>query len=243
VAGLWSATEVCVDPRAVIAGLPGFLAERYGVTFHFGTAVSGYDAPTVTAGGRSFTAERLWVCSGADLETLYPEALGAAGLVPCKLQMMRTPPVGWRLGPMLAAGLTLKHYAAFAGCPSLVSLRERFAREYPEHERYGIHVMASQNGAGELVLGDSHEYGPAVTPFDNPAIDRLILDYLQTFLHVPDLTIAARWHGVYVKHPAEPWVVLEPAAGVTATVGVGGAGMTLSFGLAERVVGTKLGRA
>jgi hypothetical protein len=47
---------------------------------------------------------------------------------------------------------------------------------------------------------------------------------------------------VYVKHPAEPWVVLEPAAGVTATVGVGGAGMTLSFGLAERVVADKLGR-
>jgi FAD dependent oxidoreductase TIGR03364 len=240
ITALWSATEACVDPRAVVAGLPGFLAERYGVTFRFGVAVTGYDAPNVAAGGRSVMADRLWVCSGADLETLYPDVLGAAGLVPCKLQMMRTPPVPWRLGPMLAAGLTLKHYPAFAACPSLPALRERFARQYPEHERFGIHVMASQNGAGEVVLGDSHEYGPAITPFDDPTIDQLILDYLQTFVDIPDLTITARWHGIYVKHPTEPYLVATPVPGVTATFGVGGAGMTLSFGLAERVVAEHL---
>jgi FAD dependent oxidoreductase TIGR03364 len=241
VAGLWSGTEVCVDPRVVIASLPPFLTERYGVEFNFGTAVSRYAAPDVHAGGRLFSADRLWVCSGADLETLFPETLGAAGLVPCKLQMMRTPRVNWRLGPMLAAGLTLLHYKAFAGCSSLPAVRERLTRQWPEHLGYGIHVMASQNGAGELTLGDSHEYGPAVTPFDNPAIDRLILGYLDTFFETSDLTIASRWHGVYVKHPTKPFVVLEPAPGVTATVGVGGAGMTLSFGLAEQVVAERLG--
>jgi FAD dependent oxidoreductase TIGR03364 len=241
VAGLWSVTEICVDPRAVVAGLPRFLSEQYGVTFCFDCAVAAYDAPDVRAGGHPIAADLLWVCSGADLQTLYPEALAAAGLISCKLQMMRTPPADWRLGPMLAAGLTLLHYKAFADCPSLPALRERMARQYPDHARYGIHVMASQNGAGELVLGDSHEYGPAIGPFDNPAIDRLILSYLDTFLAVPDLTIAARWHGVYVKHPTDSVVVLNPAPGVTATVGLGGAGMTLSFGVAERVVADVLG--
>src|SRR5262245_59171108 len=28
---LWSSSEVCVDPRAVVAGLPAFLAKEYGV--------------------------------------------------------------------------------------------------------------------------------------------------------------------------------------------------------------------
>jgi FAD dependent oxidoreductase TIGR03364 len=234
--GLWSGTEICVDPRAVIAALPQFLTARYGVTFHANCAATAYERPTLRAGGRSFGADRLWVCSGDDLQTLFPEALGAAGLIRCKLQMMRTPPCDRRLGPMLAAGLTLKHYRAFAHCPSLSALRARLAQEHPDCERYGIHVMVSQNGQGELVIGDSHEYGDAIEPFDKPEIDRLIIDYLKSFFDVRDMQIAARWHGVYVKHPTEPFLVLRPARQVTAVVGVGGAGMTLSFGLAEQVV-------
>lgn len=237
ICGLWSATEICVDPRSIIAELPAFLATRYGVVFRFGCAATAHEHPTLRAGGRSFFAERLWVCSGDDLQTLYPETLGERGLVRCKLQMMRTPPCDWRLGPMLAAGLTLKHYRAFEHCPSLPALRARLAQEHPECERFGIHVMVSQNGLGEMVIGDSHEYGDAIEPFDKPDIDRLVIDYLKSFFDMPDLRIAARWHGVYVKHPTDPFLVLRPAEQVTAVVGVGGAGMTLSFGLAEHVVG------
>jgi FAD dependent oxidoreductase TIGR03364 len=233
---LWSSTEICVDPRAVIAGLPGFLANTYGVEFHFQCAAASYDHPVLHAGGRSFTAERLWVCTGDDLQTLYPETFGSAGLVRCKLQMMRTPPCNRRLGPMLAAGLTLSHYRSFAQCPSLPTLRERLARDYAEHQRYGIHVMVSQNGLGELTLGDSHEYGNAIEPFDKAAIDRLVLDYLQSFFDMPQMTVAARWHGIYAKHPTDPYLVLQPAPGVIGVIGVGGLGMTLSFGLAEHVV-------
>jgi FAD dependent oxidoreductase TIGR03364 len=241
-AGLWSATEICVDPRAVVAGLPDYLANEFGVRFHFGCAVAAYDRPAVTAGGQTFTADHLYVCSGDDLVSLYPETYKSLGLVRCKLQMMRTPPrPGWRLGPMLAAGLTLRHYKAFAGCPSLPALQRRLSAQYPDYERYGIHVMASQNGLGELVLGDSHEYGDAIEPFDKEAIDGLILAYLRTFLDVPGLTIAARWHGVYAKHPTEAYLVRRPAPGVTVATAVGGAGMTLSFGLAEQAVREQLG--
>ena len=37
---MWSPGEVCVDPRQVIAELPGWLSKRFGVTFEFGLAVS-----------------------------------------------------------------------------------------------------------------------------------------------------------------------------------------------------------
>ena len=156
-----SPAEVCVDPREVVAGLPGFLAESLGVRFESGRAVVGYDRPAIRLGdGESWSADRLWVCPGSDLETIYPEAFRDQGVVLCKLQMLRTEPVGgdWKLGPMLAAGLTLRHYRSFEGCPSLAGLRERVARESPELDRFGIHVMASQNGRGEVVVGDSHEY-------------------------------------------------------------------------------------
>jgi glycine/D-amino acid oxidase-like deaminating enzyme len=53
---------------------------------------------------------------------------------------------------------------------------------------------------------------------------------------VPELRIAAHWHGVYSKHPREPWLLARPADGVMVVTGLGGAGMTLSFGLAECVV-------
>jgi FAD dependent oxidoreductase TIGR03364 len=166
-----------------------------------------------------------------------------SGLFRCKLQMMRSHPVadGWRVGPMLAAGLTLAHYRAFQDCPSLPALKKRFADEMPDYVRYGIHVMVSQNGLGELTLGDSHEYGAEIAPFDKQEIDELILRYLDRFFNAPELRIASRWNGVYVKHPTEPYFIARPVAGVTIVTGVGGAGMTLSFGLAEKIVKENLG--
>jgi FAD dependent oxidoreductase TIGR03364 len=233
---LWSPTEVCVDPREVIRLLPGWLNATYGVQFRFSTVVTGYNDGAVTAGGERVAAKRLVVCCGDDLRTLYPEVLAASGIFPCKLQMMRTAPAenGWRIGPMLAAGLTLRHYLAFQSCPSLAVLKERVARETPEFDRYGIHVMASQNGSGEIVLGDSHEYGEEITLFDKQEIERLILDYLGTFMQIPQLSIGSRWHGVYGKHPNRLYFTASPEPGVSIVTGIGGAGMTLSFGVAER---------
>jgi len=243
--GLWSPTETIVDPRRIIAALPNWLARTLGVHFRFGRTVTHYDPPRVRAGDQNFSAARLWVCAGDDLQTLFPETLQAQSLIRCKLQMTRSQAYGdgFHLGPALAAGLTLRHYPAFAQCTSLPALERRIAAQSPEFDRYGIHVMVAQHGDGALVIGDSHEYGQDIEPFDKPIIDALILGYLNRFLVVPDLQIAARWHGIYVKHPEAPFLVLHPAEGVTAVTGVGGNGMTFSFGLAERVVREVLGEA
>lgn len=240
--GMWSATEVCVDPREVIAGLPAVLTKRFGVTFHFNTAVSAYSSPQLIAGGREWSADRLYVCCGDDFQTLYPEAFVDSGIVRCKLQMMRTAPEpnGWRIGPMLAAGLTLRHYKAFADCPSLAAVRDRVSRENPEFDRFGIHVMASQNGRGEIVIGDSHEYESDIEPFDKEEIDAIILRYLTSFLQAPDLRIASRWHGVYAKHPDLTYFTADPAPNAHIVTSTGGAGMTLSFGIAEKTVAATL---
>jgi len=187
-------------------------------------------------------ADQLIVCPGDDRCTLYPGALDTVGLVACKLQMMRSvPSPDLQLGPMLAGGLTLRHYRAFAQCPSLAQVVQRFDRDMPAYGQYGIHVMASQNGNGELTLGDTHEYGPSLAPFDQTLTDDLILTYLGTFLVAPHLRIATRWHGTYVKHPEAPYVTIQPAPHVMIVTGVGGAGMTLSFGLAAKVVGELFG--
>jgi FAD dependent oxidoreductase TIGR03364 len=241
IAGLWSPSEIGVDPRSVVATLPGWMSRTFDVAFHFNRTVVGFDGSRVHAAGEAVSAERLWVCSGDDLQTLYPEMLQPLGLVRCKLQMMRSKPYAGRIGPLLAAGLTLRHYQAFADCPTLPALKRRIAEETPDYDRFGIHVLVAQNGDGELVIGDSHEYGNAVEPFDKPVIDDLILDYLNRFLAVPDLQVAARWHGIYVKHPTAAYTVVRPMDNVIAVTGVGGNGMTLSFGLAEQNVREALG--
>ena len=240
---LFSPTEICVDPREVLAMLPHWLHQRYGVEFQFDCAVSAYERPLVWAGGLVWRAQQLYVCAGEDLQTLFPADFAVSGLFPVKLQMMRTQAYGesFRVGPMLAAGLTLTFYQSFAHCASLPALKERFARELPEHTRYGIHVLVAQHARGEITLGDSHEYGADIAPFNKDAVDRLILDYLHTFLRLPDLQIAARWAGTYLNHPNGDCWVGRPRSGVTLVGSPGGKGMTVSFGVAEEVVRENLG--
>jgi FAD dependent oxidoreductase TIGR03364 len=190
-----------------------------------------------TADGQTWEVGRVLVCGGTDFQTLFPAVYAGSGIRVCKLQMMRTGPQpgGWRLGPHLAGGLTLCHYDAFADCPSTPRLRRRFEEELPAFVRHGIHVLASQNHLGEVVIGDSHEYDGAIEPFDKAEIDGLILDYLGRMVCLPDGRVAARWHGTYARHPTLPLFTAEPQPGVTVVSAPGGAGMTLSFGQADEL--------
>lgn len=233
---LWSPTELTVDPREVLRVLPQFLSERFGVEMHFNTAVHRVESGVVEAANQRFHADSIIVASGDDFHTLFPEWFRDPLLTRCKLQMMRTVPQphGWQLGPSLAFGLTFKHYPTFQICGSLNKLKERIAQEAAEFDKFGIHVMVSQNARGELTIGDSHEYGLAVNIFDNPEINRLILGYAKDFLRVPTLEIAETWHGVYAKHSEKPFQSLSPLPGVRVVTVTTGIGMTMSFGLAEQ---------
>jgi D-hydroxyproline dehydrogenase subunit beta len=223
---LYSEHELVVDPRLVLSSLPEYLDETFGVEFLFGHPVSDVS---------QLAADRVVICSGHDFVTLYPAVFRASQLAPCKLQMMRTvpQPSGWQLGPALAAGLTLRFYSSFRTCSSLAALKDRIAVELPEYDRWGIHVMASPAHNNSITLGDSHEYDLSIDVFNKEVVDDLILKYLRGFATFPDLRIAERWHGIYAKHPTQPYFVHQPEPGVEIVTGLGGAGMTLSLGLAE----------
>jgi FAD dependent oxidoreductase TIGR03364 len=236
---LYSPNEMIIDPRIAIANIPAWLYERYGVKFLWGKTVTDVCYPAVYISKEEIEADEIYICSGVDFETLYPELFSVAPLTKCKLQMMRVEaqPEGWRIGPALCGGLSLIHYKGFAVAPSLIKLKERFEEQYSEYLKWGIHVMVSQNERGELTIGDSHEYGLTHDPFDKRFINQLILDYIKKFARFKDESIIETWNGVYPKLTnCETELILRPEEGVTIINGIGGAGMTLAFGLCEQLM-------
>ena len=238
VGALFSPHEHTVNPRTAPAAIIRWLSEHAAVQFRFGLVATRVEPGVVTfADGTRAAADQIFVCSGPDLRTLFPRELAAAGVTVCKLQMLRTAPQppGWKLGPALCAGLTLAHYDAFALCPSLAELKQHFAQARAEEMRWGVHVLVSQNGEGGLTLGDTHEYGATHEPFQRESIDRLVLAYLDEFARIPERSIAEHWTGYYPKLAGKSELVLTPMPGVTLVNALGGAGMTMSFGLAEEI--------
>lgn len=235
--GIFSSSEIIVDPREALYKIPSLLGEKYKVKFHFNTCINQIEDNKVYSGKKYWEADKIFICSGQDFETLYPEVFTKSGLIKCKLQMMRTIPQGdqWQIGASVAGGLTLTHYKAFEECKSLPALKKRIETEMSEYVRYGIHVMVSQNSSYEFTIGDTHEYGLDLSPFDKSYLNELVLKYLRSFVKIKDMQIAETWNGIYAKTLNKTEYIHHPSDIVTIINGLGGAGMTLSFGLAEKI--------
>jgi D-hydroxyproline dehydrogenase subunit beta len=237
--GLFSETESTVYSREAIRRIPLWLQEKFALILKFGQVVKEISLPHIHTSRESWTVQKVIICGGADFETLYPQVFDQYPLTKCKLQMLKAVPSRpVKLGPSLCAGLTLRHYAAFAKCPSLKKLDARYDRESENYKKHGVHVLLAQNQYGELIIGDSHHYSKTVEPFDLEEVNEIILEYLNSFVDLGDLRITERWHGVYPKVKDNTSLIIRPEPGVTIVNGLGGAGMTLSFGLAEEVIET-----
>ncbi|MEZ4948824.1 MAG: TIGR03364 family FAD-dependent oxidoreductase [Saprospiraceae bacterium] len=235
---LWSKTECLVNPREALLKITAFLEEKFNVDFFFNTFINEIEEGKIHGKDQYWTSDYTFICSGQEFSNLFPEAFEALPVKRCKLQMMKTysQPANYNLGTSICGGLTLRHYDAFKNCPSLLDLDNLYDENEPEFKKYGIHVMVAQNDKGELIIGDSHEYGHEIEPFDKTKIDQLILKYLGSYFKAPKMEIAERWHGIYTKHmEGEKFIFEEVEKNVFAVNALGGAGMTISFGLMERL--------
>lgn len=241
VGGLYSTTEMIIDPRDAIASLPSYLSEKFGVQFIWNKNVNSVEESKAWIGSEFIMADIICICSGADFESLYPLIFSELKITKCKLQMMRfvSENTGFRIGTAICGGLSLIHYESFKVAPSLPVLKRKYENELSEYLQLGIHVMVSQNERGELTVGDSHEYGLTFSPFDETKINNLIADYLKTFAITDNWNLVQSWHGIYPKMTnGETDVLLKADEGVYIINGLGGAGMTSSFGFAEEVAET-----
>ena len=236
---LRSEDEAIIDPREGIRKLPPYLSEKYGVQFIWGTAITSVTSNAAFAGNTKYSADMICVCSGADFETLYPAQFKQQPIIKTKLQMMRFKhkDPNYRIGASICGGLSLLHYKSFTASSSLTKLRMKIEEEIPEYLKYGIHVMVSQNNQGEMTVGDSHEYALDFDPFDKIEINNMILDYLKKLIHIDQWEMIQSWNGVYpIMTNGATDLFLNPESGVYILNGIGGHGMTMSFGFAEEMI-------
>jgi len=236
--GLYSNDEMIVDPRIAVANVADYLESFLGIEFMWNHTVQEVGIGFVKSGNKTFYADKIIVCSGQDIETLFPDVFISSPIIKCKLQMMRmSSSVNKSIGTSLCGGLSLLHYSSFKTAPSLEILRNKIISEMPEYIKYGIHVMVSQHESGELTVGDSHEYGYTFDPFDIHSINELIIHYLNSFMNTSNWSISSSWNGVYPKMTdGSSWYFNEVMQDVHLFNGLGGAGMTLSFGTAEKLI-------
>ncbi len=236
---LRSEDEIIIDPREGIKKLPAYLTEKYNVQFIWGTAVTSIVANTVVTAQKKYNADLICVCSGADFETLYPALFKEQSITKTKLQMMRFKhkDPNYQLGASICGGLSLLHYKSFKASSALTRLRIKLEAELPEYFKYGIHVMVAQNAQGELTVGDSHEYALDFEPFDKIEINNMILNYLKQLVHIEDWEMIQSWNGVYpIMTNGDTDLFLKADDGVYILNGIGGHGMTMSFGYAEEII-------
>ena len=237
--GLFSSDETIIDPREGIKHLPDYLKTYYNIDIHWGTAITNVSTNTVWSFKTKYNADIICICSGADFETLYPYKFKELPITKTKLQMMRfvSNDPTYRIGTSVCGGLSLLHYKSFRASSALTKLRLKIEEEIPEFLKYGIHVMVSQNNKGELTVGDSHEYALDFEPFDKIEINEMILSYLKKMMHIEEWKMIQSWNGIYpimTNNASELFLEVEP--GVYILNGIGGHGMTMSFGFAEEVI-------
>ena len=103
------------------------------------------------------------------------------------------------------------------------------------YTRYGIAKRQR-----ELTIGDSHEYGLVHDPFDKVFINEMITSYLHTFANFKDWKLLQSWHGILPKMTdGQTELIIDIEPGVTIINGLGGNGMTLSFGLCEQYIASR----
>ncbi|MGO9753147.1 MAG: TIGR03364 family FAD-dependent oxidoreductase [Solirubrobacteraceae bacterium] len=238
-------SDLRVDPRSAVAGLARLLEQDSSARVQWGAGVQEIEPGAVHSAALSVRAPMVVICPGPDYGALPAIARGSlAGLTLCKLQMLRAAaPGGLRYEPALATGLSMVRYPAFTAQPASAHLRQRLLAERPELLEAGIHLLITQLPGGDLIIGDTHEYGDTLAPFADERLYELLLAEARRLLGVDALEVRERWIGIYpaaaAGHPAtggDHFLVSAPCDGVRVVEVTSGLGMTMVLGHAGSVL-------
>ncbi len=239
--GLLFPDELNVAPDKMIHRLLQYLQQSFEKFTFFPSCaathidINGSNVLVHTANEINFTAHKVMICNGAEFRLLFPELYKKSGLIVSKLQMLRTLPMPEvKLNVNLLTGLSIRRYESFSECSSYPHLAT--PAHYQELQDWGIHILFKQATDGSMILGDSHEYAPAVESRSlgyeiRQFINDLIIKEASRIVSFK-LNIDTSWTGFYSQHPDEIFTMtLEDKVHII--TGIGGKGMTSSAGFAE----------
>lgn len=231
---LHSPIDLRVESRDAIAQLTLWLAEQMQVTFRFGEAVLEVATPKVVTAKGLLHAERVVICTNADIHGLYSDLFAKHQVQLCQLQMLRVQPaVPFRLNASVMGDLSLVRYHGYSKLPQAQALLQRLQQEEGESLAHGIHLIVVQSADGSLVVGDSHHYGAAVQPFAQDHVDALMLRHMQEALRIQDYRVTERWVGIYPSAPHTDCFIEAPDAATRVAIVTSGTGASTGFGVAH----------
>lgn len=231
VGGAHLADDLQVDPREAAPAVAKHLAAE-GVAFHWRTSALGIEPGILHTSRGEIRAATIVVAVGHDVDQLYPVIAEGEGIQRCALDMMLADGVGLDL-PLLT-GSSMLRYSAIAGAPSAADIRARLERQEPGVFAHDVNQMYTQRPDGTLIVGDTHDVGVAVSPFQDERAFSL-LERLSADLFGHPLRMRQRWQGVYAKGPGD-FLRVAPADGVRIVSVTTGIGMSTGLGLAESII-------
>ena len=189
------------------------------------------------ADGKTFHAQQVIVCSGADLQTLFPEAYIERNVQYCKLQMLKfSNPENRTLGTSIASPIALTRYPAFLNAQFLQGIN--LEGPEPTLQEHGIQIWMTQNQDNEFILGDSHAYSvdPPVERM-SAEVEELIINYARKMFVKLDFQVTDRWCGIYTEEKSAGLFHKRQGERIQLLTGIGGKGMTTGPGLAKENIG------
>ena len=232
-----------VYSREALPCLIDYLRRELGVEFHFSTLVRDVEPGRLHSTAGVFHGEQIIVCSGHDYQTLLSEALATLAPQVCRLQMLRARALDHLdLQHAVLTGLSGVHYGAFADLPEAAAVQAQILHEQPHLHDNGIHLLISPTPHGELIIGDSHDYGSDASPFNAEQIDDWMIELAQDTLGCK-VQVLERWQGVYGARGAQPFSHLRVAPGLSAALMQTGVGMSVGPAMAERNIAGLLGES
>lgn len=227
--------DMRVNPRETAPALATWLA-RECVEFDWSTTVTEVAGGTVSTNRGDFHADQVVACPGLGLSALFPAIADAHEVRICTLVMsLIDRPQHLPSGFAMFTGTSMARYDGFAAMPGAAALREDLAQREPELVDAIANLMVTDIPGG-LLIGDSHAYDLSPEPFIDEGIANLLLDRATTLLGIEEPVVLQRWLGQYTNSTNTNLILERPDDQTTVAAVTSGVGMTLSFGIAGRIL-------